>query len=119
MVVAPEVREPLVVPVVRVAEAVREGETEASRLTVFVRPEASVVRMVVRVVPLLLTRELTVVPGTEVRGFVVPVFLEETPVVTRLTSVRSWPALRTVTPEPLAERVWVTRRSKASSGCAV
>ena len=106
------------VPVARVAEAVREGETEASRLTVVVRPEASVVRMVVRVVPLLLTRELTVVPGTEVRGFVVPVFLEETPVVTfvaveeeevfalaRLTSVRSWPALRTVTPEPLAERV--------------
>lgn len=39
--------------------------------------------------------------------------------VWRAVSSRSWPALRTVTPEPLAVRVCVTRCSKASLGCWV
>ena len=39
--------------------------------------------------------------------------------VWRAVSSRSWPALRTVTPEPLAVRVCVTRCSKASFGCWV
>ena len=39
--------------------------------------------------------------------------------VWRSVSSRSWPALRTVTPEPLAVRVCVTRCSKASLGCWV
>ena len=39
--------------------------------------------------------------------------------VWRAVSSRSWPALRTVTPEPLAVRVCVTRCSKASLGCCV
>lgn len=39
--------------------------------------------------------------------------------VWRSVSSRSWPALRTVTPEPLAVRVCVTRCSKASLGCCV
>ena len=39
--------------------------------------------------------------------------------VWRAVSSRSWPALRTVTPEPFAVRVCVTRCSKASLGCWV
>ena len=37
----------------------------------------------------------------------------------RWVSVRSWPALRTVTPEPLGVSWWVTRCSNDSFGCCV
>jgi hypothetical protein len=180
------------VPLVRVEEAPeRAGAAEVfcfdelSRFTVVVLPCASVVLIVVRVVPLLLTLVLTVVDGTEaavlepddlsepdvltdepellsvllpdeadeeaalpepvVRDEEAPVVRDEEAPVVRTeepvddeddvlfvllsaeaacracvlwVSVRSWPALRIVTPEPFLVSVCVTRCSNESLGCS-
>ena len=172
------------VPLVRVEEAPERagaaevfGFDELSRLTVVVLPCASVVLIVVRVVPLLLTLVLTVVDGTEAAVLepddlsepdvltdepeLLSVLLpdeadeeaalpepvvrdEEAPVVRTeelvddeddvllvllsaeaacracvlWVSVRSWPALRIVTPEPFLVSVCVTRCSNESLGCS-
>ena len=172
------------VPLVRVEVAPeRAGAAEVfgfdvlSRFTVVVLPCASVVLIVVRVVPLLLTLVLTVVDGTEaavlepddlsepdvltdepellsvllpdeadeeaalpepvVRDEEAPVVRTEEPVddeddvllvllsaeaacraCVLWVSVRSWPALRIVTPEPFLVSVCVTRCSNESLGCS-
>ena len=69
----PLVRVEVLVPLVRVEVLLVRLEFPLSRFTVVVRPVLSVVFTVVRVVPLLLTRVLIVVPGVGV--FVVLVFV--------------------------------------------
>lgn len=62
----PLVRVEVLVPLVRVEVLLVRLEFPLSRFTVVVRPVLSVVFTVVRVVPLLLTRVLIVVPGVGV-----------------------------------------------------
>ena len=80
------------------------------RCTVVVLPVLSVCLIVVRVVPSFFTRLSIVVCTAGLRVVLVLVVVVLVPL---LVCVRSSPALRIVTPEPLAD----TRLSNAYSGC--